>query len=383
MRGAAQGLLVELRPGEPLGRVEHTQLDTGLEDAAHVHVDVRLRDQALLDSIVQGLVARTALHVGAGQDRVGGSAGGVGVRAVLALVVEVADGAAVGHHDAAEAPLVTQDLLQEPVAGAARLALIALVGAHHLLHIGLLHDGAEGREVGLPEVAHRHGSVEAVAVRLRAAVHGVVLRTGVQLEIFAVVALHALHGLDAHHGVQVRVLARRLLAAAPAGIAEDVDIRTPERQAVVPDVAVRLGHAQLVVVGGVPDGAGLIGDGRVDLQLLGRVEGGAQRDHLREHGHVVIADAVAGLIPPVVGGNVQPVHGHGTVHHQADLLLRREQGEEVVRALLHGEIRILEGIVVVLAPDGEQRDGCCAKQSFRFHRMVILVISFFGRNKYK
>ena len=123
------------------------------------------------------------------------------MRAVLALVVEVADGAAVGDDDAAEAPLVAQDFLQEPVAGAARLALITLVGAHHLLHVGLLDDGAEGRQVGLPEVAHRHGSVEAMAVRLRAAVHGVVLRAGVDLEILAVVPLHSLHGLDAHHGV--------------------------------------------------------------------------------------------------------------------------------------------------------------------------------------
>ena len=125
----------------------------------------------------------------------------------------------------------------------------------------------------------------------------------------------------------------------------------------MPDVAVRLGHAQLVVVGGVPDGAGLIGDGRVDLQLLGRVEGGAQRDHLREHGHVVVADAVAGFVPPVVGRDVEPVHGNGAVHHQADLLFGGEQGKEVVHPLVHRQVRILEGVVVVLAAGAEEQRG--------------------------
>ena len=99
----------------------------------------------------------------------------------------------------------------------------------------------------------------------------------------------------------------------------------------------------------------------VDFQLLGRVESSTQCDYLRKYGHVVVADAVAGFVPPVVGWDVKTVHRHGTIHHQADFLLWSEQRQQVVGTLFHREVGILEGVVVVLAPDSEQRDSCSAK----------------------
>ena len=147
---------------------------------------------------------------------------------MLAGVVEVADGAAVSHYDAGKTPFVAEDILKETVAAAAGLSLITLVCAHNFLHVGILHNRAEGREVSLPEVAHRNFGVEAVAVSLGATVHCVVLCAGVDLEVFLVVTLHSFHSLDAHHSVEVGVLAGSLLSAAPAGIAEDVDVGTPE-----------------------------------------------------------------------------------------------------------------------------------------------------------
>ena len=76
----------------------------------------------------------------------------------------------------------------------------------------------------------------------------------------------------------------------------------------MPDAAVGLVHAQLMMVGGVPNGAGLIGHGGVNFKLLGCVECGAQGNYLREYGYIVIAYSVAGLIPPVVGRNVKTVN---------------------------------------------------------------------------
>ena len=351
--GAAQLLFTQLGPGELFGRVEHTQLETGFQDASEVHVNLGFRDETLLNGFGEGFEAGAAFHVRAGKDGIGRCAGGVRMGAVLAGVVEVTDGAAVRHNQAAEAPLVAEDVREEPVAAAAGISLIALVCAHHFLDVAVLHNLAEGGEVGLPKVPHGDGYVKAVPVGLRAAVNGKMLGAGVQLEVFLVRSLHGQHGLGAHYGVEERVLAGGLLAASPAGIPENVHIGAPEGEAVVPDVAVGLRYAHLVVVRGIPDGPCLIRHGGVNLILLGGIESGAQGNHLREDGNVVVADAVTGLVPPVVGGDAQPVHGDGAVHHKADFLFRREQGHKVVHPLVQGEPGILERIVVVLAPDGQ------------------------------
>ena len=154
MGGTAEVSLAEVGPGKFFSRVEHSQFDAGFEDAAYVHVDVGLCDQASFKSFCEGFVAGAALDVGAGQDCIGRSSGGVGVGAVLARVVEVADGAAVRHHDARETPFVAEDVLQQTVAAAAGLSFVALICTHNFLHVGFLDYRTEGRQVGLPEVAH-------------------------------------------------------------------------------------------------------------------------------------------------------------------------------------------------------------------------------------
>ena len=149
---------------------------------------------------------------------------------MLALGVEVVDSVAVGQYDALIAPLVAQDILKQALRRAARLTLIAVVGAHHLLDITVNHQGLEGRKISLPEIPHRNGCVKGMAQRLRTAVDGIVLCAGVGLEILVIVALHTEDGLKAQHRGQIRVLTVGLLAAAPPRVTEDVDIRTPEAQ---------------------------------------------------------------------------------------------------------------------------------------------------------
>ena len=134
----AQVSFAQVGPGKVLCRVEHSQLDAGLEDAAKVDVDVIFGDETSLHSLDEGSVARAALHVCTRQDCIGRSCRSVGMGVVLAGVVEVSDGAAVSHHDAAESPFLAEDFLQETVAAAAGLAFIALVCAHNFLHVGFL-----------------------------------------------------------------------------------------------------------------------------------------------------------------------------------------------------------------------------------------------------
>ena len=306
---AGDHLRLEVLPRGHLVRVEHAQLEAAAEDWDEGVVEVVDGDQALLEGVAEVAEGTAALEVGAVLEGVGGGVHGILVGHVLAAVEVVVDGVAVGDHQAVIAPLVAEDVHEQAVAHRARNALVALVRAHHFADVTLDHQGLEGGEVGLPEVAHRHGHVHAVAERFRTAVHGVVLGAGVGLIVLAGLLLHAQDGLEADDRGQVRVLARGLLAASPARVAEDVDVRAPEGQlrvaGIVPGLVVHVPFP----LGTVPVGARLVGDGGIDLIDLLRVEGGGHADGLRIHGVAVGADAVAGLAPPVVGS--RPIFSSG------------------------------------------------------------------------
>lgn len=82
---------------------------------------------------------------------------------------------------ALEAPVFPEDLLQQGGAGAAGLAVGAVVGTHHRLHLGFGHQGPEGGQVRFIEVFLAAAGIETVAQALRSAVHREVLGTGSRL----------------------------------------------------------------------------------------------------------------------------------------------------------------------------------------------------------
>ena len=228
-------------------------------------VEVALLDEPFLQGLGENHEHLTALEVGTVEHSVDRGGEGVFVGLVLAAVEEVVDGVAVGEYDGIVAPFVAQDVDEQTVAGAAGPALETLVGAHHLAHVGLLHKGLEGGEVGLPEVSVGGLDVHRVAQGFRTAVYGVVLGTGVGLEVALVIALHAEHGLYAEHGIHIGVFAASLLASSPAGVTEDVHVRTPEGEFgvawVVDDAHGHIKQFGVVVVGAVPVGAGFVAHG--------------------------------------------------------------------------------------------------------------------------
>ena len=156
MGRAAEVVKSEVCPREHLGGIEHSELEAGAQDAAEIDIDLGLGDEALGDGFHQGFVGGTAFYVRTGKHCVGGSAGGIRMSTVVVGTVEIVDGAAVGNDYSAESPFVAEDVLEQPVAGAAGLALIPVVCAHHFLHVAFLDDHPEGGEIGLPEVPHRY-----------------------------------------------------------------------------------------------------------------------------------------------------------------------------------------------------------------------------------
>src|SRR5690606_11630788 len=117
-----------------------------------------------------------------------------------------------------------------------------------------------------------------MAVGLWPAVHRVMLRGGNSLERLVIVALQVLDKRHCQPPAEVRVLAVRLLAPAPARIAEDVDVRRPERDTLI--LARFAGAAQSIM----ELGASLVGDHAGDLPDQVDVPCRAEAGRLRKDG---------------------------------------------------------------------------------------------------
>ena len=141
------------------------------------------------------------------------------------------------------------------------------------------------------------------------------------------VALQAAHHGGAEFAGEIRVLAKRLLAAAPARVAKDIDVGRPEGEALIL-AAVAGGD------GGVVLGAGLVGDHAGNALHERAIPRRAKPDDLRKHrGATVAPDAVAGFAPPVVGGHAQTLDRVVLVHQLVDFLGQRQIGQQCFNAL--------------------------------------------------
>ena len=302
--------------------------------AVHLGLRHQSAPHGLGDALIHIVVA--TLHVGSGSCAHGGSMRGV-TRCLVALP-EVAHGTAVAHHQILESPLVAQNLLQQSAVAAAGFVVQSLIGTHHLPDLGILHQGLEGRQIRLLQVAQRHVvQVGRMAGVLRSAVHGIVLGTGPQLAVAGRLgALQSAHHLGAHDAGQVGVLAVGLLPTSPARVAEDVHVRRPHAQAVELLVLAAALHA--VVILGTLLGAG-------DVEHLVEEVGIERRSHshrFREDGHVVLVGGpVQGLAPPEELLDAQSRNGGRLVQHQLGLLLQRQSLTQVSSTLARREVGIL------------------------------------------
>src|ERR1022692_4174523 len=166
------------------------------------------------------------------------------------------------------------------------------------------------------------------------AVHGEMLGSGDGSKILGIVALHPGDECHGHAAGEEGILAISLLAAAPAWIAENIDVRRPKIEAKRAAEPGR-GTAGLLLLQFMEPGPRLGTDGNRHLVDSRCVEGGAQSDYLREHRSVIGYDAVQGLSPPVVGGNLETRDGSRCIHHLAGLFLHGHAGDQVVNALVN------------------------------------------------
>src|SRR5579871_773263 len=142
-----------------------------------------------------------------------------------------------------------------------------------------------------------------------------------------IVALKSLNECDSHARGEIGVFAVGFLAASPARIAKDIDVRGPDGEALVP-----LGRS-VFGDGGVVFGAEFGADDVADLAHEGLVESGGHADGLwKDSGSPGAGYAVKTFIPPVVFGNAKARNSGGSVSKLGDFLFERHARDEIVDA---------------------------------------------------
>ena len=279
---------------------------------------------------------------------------------------DVGDRVTVRDHITVEAPLAAQEAVEQVLAGTGRLAVDRVVGAHHGGDVGLTHERFEGRQVGLAHVLERGLGVEAVALRFRAAVDRVVFGGRGNLQVAWIVSLDALHKGNAHARGEIGVLAVGLLAAPPARVANEVDVRAEHREAAkAVDLACAAKGLRVLRTCFVSD------CGR-DAQHQLRIERRCEADRLWEdgrlpgHGH-----AVKGFAPVLVRWKTEPRDRRRAVHQLRRLLLEGHARDEVADARLETGVRVFPQQPLLGLGDahGGERDGaqCCTREEGAHH----------------
>ncbi len=334
MLGAVVDAVRNARVLDLCRRIEQAQLETRREQAPQRLVEVRFLEQARFDRRQQVAVLHAAIQVGAGLDCRCHARRRIGRRFVIEI--NIADGAAVRNHVALKAPLLAQDVVQQARVGAGGQPVHAVVGAHYALRAALSNRGFEMRQVGLEQVALADARVEGVAQGFGPAVHRVMFGGGDGLQILRIVALQAVDEVHGHLARQVGILAVGFHAASPPRIAEQVDVGSPEGQALV-DIALAAADEFVIL------GAGLVADRGGHPQGQVRIPGGGQADRLRKNrGASGARHPVQALVPPVVGRNSEPLDGRRIVHELGDFFLQRHAGDQIVHAAF-GSLREAAG----------------------------------------
>src|SRR5574344_170662 len=120
-----------------------------------------------------GIVVAT-LHVGAGKHCLGGSV--AGIARYFVACPEISDGATVGNNQILKPPFIAQNMLEQARVATTWVVVPALVGAHHLPHVGILYQRFEGWHICFPKIAWRNiGDIISMASPFRSAMDGIVL----------------------------------------------------------------------------------------------------------------------------------------------------------------------------------------------------------------
>ncbi len=334
----------DVRPPRVL---EQAEAELEREDAPDGGVDRRLLDEAAVHRLERALEEARRRH-----DHVVAGAHGRGGRVhVVGLDVLLPDHAAhvvpVGDERAGVAPLAAQDVVEQPAVHGDGHAVHGLV-AEHERGAALARDPLErGQEPG-PELALRDVGLARVAPALRLGVAREVLRRGEDARrVGQPVALVAADHRGRELADEERVLAERLVDAAPAQVARDAehggegpvdagrgDLDRGRARDLLHERGVpRRGHAELRGEDRRADPERVAVDA-----VLGEQQGDAQPRPPGElvRGEDVLRRGVQQRARVLLEHRGADAVARVELEHLADLLGQRHAGEEVLDAVGHG-----------------------------------------------
>ena len=208
-----------------------------------------------------------------------------------------------------------------------------------------------------------------MALGLGAAVHSIMLGTGMRLVILGISRpLHAPDYRHTHTGGQVGILPPSFLPSSPTWVAENVHIGIPKRQSfVAPSVTA-------MPPGIMEFGTPLIAHRHINIFYQLVVEHGS---HPHSNGinrsQTVTGHSVQRLAPPIIRLDAQTLHAGRLVLHQRDFLFQRQPFQQIVRTLLRRQIRIF--IRFILRRRGRSRHDSHTESKNKFSHIFIVYYS--------
>src|SRR5271165_4694785 len=235
---AVEQFRVNLRIRVHLRRIEHTQLDSRRVQADQGSVDLVLGQDSLLIGVEVGLVVVVVFHLGYEIHALIVNAAlqsqsrslGLGLGEVM-VAVDVDDRLAIRDDISLKMPSSPQLVLQKKLVGTGGLPIDAVVGTHDRAGFPLDYGRAECRQIRVQLIMLAHFDVNRVAGWLGPAVYGVMLGRRNDAIVIRVVTLHTGDKCNPHARRQEGILSKRFLSTAPARIAKDVNVRSPEIEA--------------------------------------------------------------------------------------------------------------------------------------------------------
>src|SRR5438445_41290 len=142
----------------------------------------------------------------------------------------IADRIAIRDYVSLEMPGPAQCVLQKELIRAGRLTINCVVGAHDGIGMAFDNRRAKCGSIRVQFVMLADVDVSEVTRGLRPAVNGEMLRRRDNSKVVRIVSLHSGDERYSQPPAQERIFSIRLLSAAPARIAEDIDVGRPEIQ---------------------------------------------------------------------------------------------------------------------------------------------------------
>ena len=192
-------------------------------------------------------------------------------------------------------------------------------------------------KIGFSQVVIVRPDIKGMAGGFGSAVNGKMLGSSYQFQVFGVIALQAFDKRDCHSGSEVRIFTVSFHASAPTRIAKDINIGCPESQSLInsPFVPPR------VIVVFSPC---FVRNGICYIEHHCIVPHGSHPDSLRKNrSQTRTCHAVQTFVPPVVGGNAQPVDFRRIIAHQLHFFFQRKFRNQIVGAFFKTQGCILIG----------------------------------------